>query len=143
MAALIQGPCWLVPIPASNTSITANLILARAIAALVPGARVKIALARSQPVESSTARRRRNRHGLKPEEHHLVRTDDPMNPLPVFFVDNVVTSGNTVRAARDALGWGTGLAYADASGHRPRRKETAVVSPPQAARVPGFQPCFR
>ena len=38
-----------------------------------------------------------------------------MNPLPVYFVDNVITTGNTIRAARAALGWGTGLVYADAS----------------------------
>ncbi len=36
MAALISGPCWLVPIPASNTSLIPNLALARAIAAIVP-----------------------------------------------------------------------------------------------------------
>jgi hypothetical protein len=30
-------------------------------------------------------------------------------------VDNVITIGNTIRAARAVLGWGTGLAYGDAS----------------------------
>jgi hypothetical protein len=53
--------------------------------------------------------------GLLPEEHHFVRTGGPVNPLPAYFVDNVITTGNTIRAARAALGWGTGLAYADAS----------------------------
>jgi hypothetical protein len=121
MAALIHGPCWLVPIPASDTSLTANLALAGAIAALVPGARVKLAIARSCPVESSTARRRRGEFGLTPAEHHIIRTAGPMAPLPVYFVDNVIKAGNTVRAARAALGWGTGLAYADASSpHYPR-----------------------
>ncbi len=118
MAALIRGPCWLVPIPASDGGLTANLILARGIAALVPGAHVKIAIGRTQPVESSTARRRRGEFGLTPEEHHIIRTADLMEPLPVYFVDNVITTGNTLRAARAALGWGTGLAYADASTRR-------------------------
>jgi len=115
MAALIAGPCWLVPIPASDGSQTANLVLARAIALLVPGARVKPAIARTQMVESSTERRRRGLSGLQPEEHHFVRTSGPMEPLPLYFVDNVITTGNTIRAARAVLGWGTGLAYADAS----------------------------
>ena len=35
--------------------------------------------------------------------------------LPVFLVDNVVTTGATLAAARDALGFGTGLVFADAS----------------------------
>jgi hypothetical protein len=47
MAALIDGPCWLVPVPASNGSLTANLALARAIAELVPGAHVKCAIGRA------------------------------------------------------------------------------------------------
>jgi hypothetical protein len=115
MAALITGPCWLVPIPASDGSLIANLALARAIAAHVPGAHVRRAVARSHPVESSTERRRRGLCGLLPEEHNLIRIGGPMEPLPLYFVDNVITTGNTIRAARAVLGWGTGLAYADAS----------------------------
>jgi len=115
MADLIDGPCWLVPIPASDTTLNANLALARAIAAIVPGARVKLAIERTRTVESSTARRRKSKFGLEPHQHHFARTAGPLNPLPLYFVDNVITTGNTVRAARAALGWGTGLAYADAS----------------------------
>lgn len=115
MAGLIAGPCWLVPIPASDCSVAANLALARAIARLVPGARVKIAISRTHPVESSTARRRRGELGLEVSEHHFIRVGGPINPLPLYFVDNVITTAHTIRAARNALGWGTGLAYADAS----------------------------
>ena len=115
MAALIDGPCWLVPVPASNRSLTANLALARAIAELVPGARVKCAVGRSHPVESSCQRRLRGLPGLTVDQHAIIRTAGPMQPLPVYFVDNVLTTGNTVAACRRALGWGTGLAYADAS----------------------------
>src|SRR6185295_12014998 len=64
MAALIDGPCWLVPVPASNGSLTANLALARAIADIVPGARVKCAIGRAHPVESSCHRRLRGLPGL-------------------------------------------------------------------------------
>lgn len=115
MAALISGPCWLVPVPSSSGSLTANLALARAIAALVPGARVKCAVARVHPVESSCSRRLRGLAGLSVEDHAIIRTAGPMDPLPVHFVDNVITTGATVAACRRALGWGNGLAYADAS----------------------------
>src|SRR6266478_5382290 len=46
MAALIDGPCWLVPVPASDGSLAANLKLARAIANFVAGARVTCAVRR-------------------------------------------------------------------------------------------------
>ena len=122
MAALIAGPCWLVPIPASDGNQTANLVLARAIA-------------RSQPVESSTERRRRGLSGLQPEEHHFFRTAGPMEPLPLYFVDNVITTGNTVLAARAVLGWGTGLAYGDASCLFNNRLRQVAKSEPTAALV--------
>jgi hypothetical protein len=115
MAALIDGPCWLVPVPASNGSLTANLALARAIAPLVPGARVKCAVGRAHPVESSASRRMRGLFGLTVEEHAIIRTSGPIQLLPVYFVDNVTTTGTTIAACRRALGWGIGLAYADAS----------------------------
>jgi hypothetical protein len=134
MAALISGPCWLVPIPASDTSIDANLALARAIAAMVPAARVKIAIARTEPVASSTSRRRRGISGLTSKEHHFVRTAGPMNALPTYFVDNVITTGNTIRAARAAIGWGTGLTYADASSQFNSRLGQAPLSRPDAPR---------
>ena len=135
MAALIDGPCWLVPIPASDGSQTANLALARAIAALVPGARVKPAIARTCPVESSTERRRRGLSGLEPNEHHFVRTSGPMEPLPLYFADNVITTGNTIRAARAVLGWGTGLAYGDASSPFNHRLRQVAKPKPEAALV--------
>jgi predicted amidophosphoribosyltransferase len=115
MAALIDGPCWLVPVPASNGTLTANFALARAIAGIVPGAHVKCAVGRAHPVESSCARRLRGLPGLTVEQHAIIRTAGPMQPLPVHFVDNVITTGTTVAACRRALGWGTSLAYADAS----------------------------
>ena len=115
MARLIEGPCWLVPVPASNGALHANLALARAIAALVPGARVTCAIDRAHPVESSCARRLRGLPRLTVEQHAIIRTAGPMQALPVHFVDNVITTGATVAACRRALGWGSGLAYADAS----------------------------
>lgn len=115
MAALIDGPCWLIPVPASNGTLTPNLTLANAIATFVMGARVKCAVARSHPVESSHEHRKRGLPGLTIDEHAIVRVAAPMELLPVFFVDNVITTGTTIAACRRALGWGTGLVYADAS----------------------------
>jgi hypothetical protein len=122
MAALIDGPCWLVPVPASNGTLSANLELARAIALLVPGARVRCALGRAHPVESSSARRMRGLPGLTVEQHAIIRTGRPMELLPLYFVDNLITTGTTMAACLRALGWGMGLAYADASRcpHLPR-----------------------
>jgi hypothetical protein len=115
MATLINGPCWLVPVPASDGTTIANLALANAIAALVTGARVKCAVGRTRPVESSCQRRRRGLPELTIEEHAIIRIAGPLQPLPVYFIDNVVTTGTTIAACRRALGWGTGLSYADAS----------------------------
>lgn len=121
MAALIDGPCWLAPVPASDGSLTANLALARAIAEMVPGARVKCAIGRARPVESSHTRRLRGLPRLTIDQHAIIRTTGPMTPLTVYFVDNVITTGTTIAACRRALGWGIGLAYSDASKpHRAR-----------------------
>src|SRR5437762_4877845 len=110
MAALIDGPCWLIPVPASNGSLTANLALARAIAEYVRGARVKCAIGRSHPVDPSHTRLHRGLPRLTVDQHAIVRTAGFMQPLPVYFVDNVITTGTTIAACRRALGWGTGLA---------------------------------
>ena len=118
MAGLLP-PDWptltLVPVPASTGSIEANLILARAIAAEYgPQARVVPALNRVVPVESSCSRRRRGLPGLTAADHAFVRVGGWF-ALPVFLVDNVATTGATLAAARYALGFGTGLVFADAS----------------------------
>lgn len=105
----------LVPVPASTGSIEANLILARAIASEYgPQARVVPAIRRAVPVESSCARRRRGLPGLTAADHKLVRVGGWF-ALPVFIVDNVATAGATLAAARQTLGFGTGLVFADAS----------------------------
>lgn len=115
MASLIVGPCWLIPVPASNTDLSANLLLARAISQFVTTARVICAVARIRPVESAYRRRLRGLHGLTIAEHAIVRIAGLLKLLPTYFVYNVITTGTTVAACRRALGWGIGLAYADAN----------------------------
>ena len=142
MAALIDGSCWLVPVPASNGSLLANLALARAIAPLVPGARVKCAVGRAYSVESSASRRMRGLFGLTVQEHAIIRTNGPMQLLPVYFVDNVITTGTTIAACRRTLGWGTSLAYADASRcpHLPRFGTALHRCPAWAANLDRHSP---
>ncbi len=118
MAALIDGPCWLVPVPTSRGSIGLNLALALAIAGRVPGARVAPHLHRARPVPSSCERHRKAQGGLTVAEHGFFRRGPPLTARPLYFVDNVTTSGNTLAAARLAFGFGAGLVFADA-GCRP------------------------
>ena len=116
MARLIAGPCWLVPVPTSRGSITPNLALALEIAKQVPGARVAPHLYRLRPVPSSCERHRRALGPVPVSAHHMERRGPPLIVRPLYFVDNVTTSGNTLEAAHRAFGFGEGLVYADASG---------------------------
>ena len=115
MARLIAGPCWLVPVPTSRGSIAPNLALALEIAKQVPGARVAPHLYRLRPVPSSCERHRRALGAVPVADHHMERRGPPLTVRPLYFVDNVTTSGNTLEAARAAFGFGEGLVYADAS----------------------------
>ena len=117
MAALITGPCWLVPIPDSNGSTRANTILAAHIARHCAGAQIAKALRRTRPIESQCTRHRRNLPATPPEQHALKATLWGLCHRQVYFVDNVATSGNTIRAAYAAMNRGAGLVFADAGGH--------------------------
>jgi len=127
MAALITAPCWLVPVPASDGSTRANTILAahiaRHVATLNPQplalnlCQVAPALRRTAPTESQCARHRRNLPPTPPDAHGLKATLWSLGCRQVYFVDNVATSGNTMRAAYAAMNRGAGLVFADAGGH--------------------------
>jgi hypothetical protein len=118
MAALLERePCWLIPVPSSSGSTEANMELCRAIKCFIPEARIIVGIRRVLPVESSCARRRRGLFGLAVEQHSFKRCCGPLLRLPVWFVDNVVTTGTTLKAASLAFGTGGGVVYADASSH--------------------------
>ena len=119
MAALITGPCWLVPIPSSTGDTRANAILAAAIAMHCPGAQVVKAIYRTQPVESQCQRHKAGLGPIARDAHHLRRVPKQLGLRQVYFVDNVTTSGNTMHAARQALGYGSGLVFADARHQQP------------------------
>ena len=118
MAALITGPCWLVPIPDSNGNTDANARLASMVAMYCPGAQVAKAIYRTQPIQSQCARHKLALGPIPPDHHHLARTRKTLTLRQTYFVDNVTTSGHTLQAARAALGFGAGLVFADAASHR-------------------------
>ena len=127
MAPLIETPCWLIPIPASDGSTRANTILASLIAHHRPGAQIAKAIRRTKPVESQCARHRRNLPATPPEAHNIKATLWSLCHRQIYFVDNVATSGNTMRAAHAALQRGAGLVFADAGGHTTARSEPTLL----------------
>ena len=120
MAALIHKErCILVPVPDHNGHTAVNTRLAESIALHARCSRVEVRdiLTRAEPVVSTCERHRRKLGPLPVEDHRIVtKHHQPFHLAPVYFVDNVATSGNTLAACAAALfGFGTGLVYADAS----------------------------
>lgn len=116
MAKLLPDTAiWLVPIPNCKGNTAANLALCKAIRSLIPAARICDGLTRECIVESSCLRRKMGKKGLSLRQHKMKRKAPPLLNLPVWFVDNIVTTGTTFKAAHFAFGTGQGIAYADAS----------------------------
>ena len=117
MAALVWGPCNLIPAPDHTGDTSANRRLAKAIAAHVKGgAEVHDILTRTAPAPSTCDRHRNKGPAVSVEEHNITRKEG--KPIPCrrsFIVDNVLVGGNTIRACFNALGFGTGLVFGDAS----------------------------
>ena len=106
----------LIPIPASSGSIAANLALAQAIQRERPTLAIIPALRRHAPVESTCARAKVGKPRLTVRQHRMARITYRLPPgLPLYFVDNVTTEGNTLRAAWRCFRQGCGLVFADAS----------------------------
>ncbi len=124
MAALITGPCWLVPIPDSTGNTDSNTRLASMIAMHCPGAQIVKAIYRTQPIASQCNRHKHALGPIPPDQHHLARTRKTLTLRQTYFVDNVTTSGHTLEAARLALGFGAGLVFADAATHRTQVQAT-------------------
>jgi len=122
IAALLEhDPCWLIPVPSSSGCTEANMALCRALKHIIRDARIVVGIRRGHPVESSCARRRRGLLGLSVEQHAFRRCCGPLLRLQVWFVDNVVTTGTTLKAAHLAFGTGDGIVFADASSYAPIR----------------------
>jgi hypothetical protein len=117
MAALIQGPCCLIPVPNHTGDTSANLRLCQAIAVCVEGgATVADVLGRSRVVESSCDRHKAGKPPLTIAEHFICRKVKKMVPAnSIWFVDNTTTSGVTLEACKAEIGgFGRGLAFTDA-----------------------------
>ena len=128
MAKLVEGERgYLIPVPSHTRSTLANRKLARAIA-FCTGDKFEVSdvLDRKGPTESACERHRQKLPPLEPDAHmislHRPATITLTGSEKIYFVDNVLTSGNTIEACRRAmLGLGTGLVYADAHHAIPNR----------------------
>ena len=121
MAIMISGDtCILIPVPDCKGGTGPNLRLALRIAEHTGGkAQVMDILTRSRPTESQCRRHRRGEAALTPEQLKIVvKPHKPFTLTKIYFVDNVITSGATIQACHDALGFGTGLVYAEALRNR-------------------------
>ncbi len=127
MAKLIVGESgYLVPVPNHLGRTHANYTLAKAIGFILDGTfRAVDVLTRNDPGIKSPAsqceRHRSRQRPLEPGELGIRRASALDNSLrltgteKIYFVDNVITSGNTIEACRRVFfGLGTGLVYADA-----------------------------
>ena len=117
MASLIRGEeCILIPVPDCTGFTGRNLRLAQCIEVYAKGkAQVTDILTRSESTESQCDRHCKGEAALTPEELKIaVRPHKLFRLQKIYFVDNVTTSGATIQACRDALGFGTGLVYAEA-----------------------------
>jgi len=120
MAKLVEGERgYLVPVPSHTRSTTANRRLASAIVFCTGGKfEVTDILSRKEPTESACERHRNRLPPLTAEAHQIFLHPNKITLTgteKIYFVDNVITSGNTIEACRRAmLGLGTGLVYADA-----------------------------
>ena len=111
----------LMPVPSSTGSVDANRQFANELAAEIhrryPTRRVqvRITVGRKHPVASSCARRRQGLPGLHGEELALVRVAGPLTAIGTayYFIDNMATTGSTLDACREALGFGDGIVWAD------------------------------
>ena len=121
MARLIDGERgYLIPVPSHTRSTKANRHLANAVS-FCTGGKFQVAdiLDRKEPTDSACQRHRQKLPPLEPDAHRIFLAFPDRIALTgtdrIYFVDNVLTSGNTIEACRRALlGLGTGLVYADA-----------------------------
>ena len=101
MAALVWGPCHLIPAPDHTGDTTANRRLAKAIAAHVKGgADVLDILTRTEPAPSACDRHREKGPAVSVAEHHIARKDgkpNPEQPKTLHMIKSVSPCGCVVK----------------------------------------------
>lgn len=122
MARFVPGNAVLVPIPSHEgmvTDETDTKILADAVAEIT-GSPVVIAL-EGNPRESRYQAKQQGKEGLKADELGFRQIAEiPEGKVPVF-IDNVVDSGETAKAASEAIKGGFTMAYAKGVRSNPTR----------------------
>jgi hypothetical protein len=120
-ATYLGAAIVLMPVPSSTNTTQVNRILACELSEQIQSISsrqvfVRETVIRSHPVESSCARRRQGLLGLTVAEHAMVRVARPLRITNTvyYFVDNVTTTGTTLEACYQALGFGDGIVYANA-----------------------------
>jgi hypothetical protein len=119
----------LMPVPSSTNTLRANRALALDLAnqlRLLSGRYVfiKATVVRKHPVQSSCYRRRHGMSGLALEDHGMIRIAGPLTATNTcfYFIDNVATTGTTLEACRQALGFGDGIVYASQGKYHEKAK---------------------
>jgi len=116
MARLISGHCVLVPVPNRSGSCVANERLCKAIAMFVPDCKIYSVLDRRETVSSQCERHKKGIGPLSVMQHQIIRLRQDRLSMPVYLVDNVTTSGNTLEACNHWFSYlAIGLVWADAS----------------------------
>jgi GNAT superfamily N-acetyltransferase/pyrimidine operon attenuation protein/uracil phosphoribosyltransferase len=111
MAPLVSRDNILVPIPSSKGDTGANLALAEEIAK-ISGAEVRDILTNKAPRESNLLRYKSGLRRLEPTKMGLFLKGEVGDARRILFVDNVATSGSSIRAAVNLINGGRGLVFA-------------------------------
>lgn len=111
MADLVNSSNILVPIPSSKGDTDATGLLAQEIANIT-GAEVRDILGIKKKRESTRERAKAGKRRITPDKMGLELKDGDIDARRVLFVDNVATSGASIRAAVNLINGGRGLVYA-------------------------------
>lgn len=126
MAELIPDMAVLVPAPSSTGRNKAMVVLAEYIAQIVPDARVVEAVERTKVMPSKVLLRRAGKPlpSFEDQVASMRLAKRLRQDWDVWIVDNVVTTGETIRAMEEVIGEKVhAIVYADATRHKRPKSE--------------------
>jgi len=109
MSKFVKSNNILVPIPNSKGDTSANLTLAKEISKIT-GAQVSDILSLKNDRDSNLSLHKSGKPRLHPQKLGMV-LKDKINNNDVLFIDNVLSSGSTIRAAINLINGGNGLVF--------------------------------